>query len=248
MNRTLFLSLIGFPAGFLSALLGIGGGIILIPCLILLAKERLHKAVAISLIAVVPITATAASLQLLNYAVNWSIVMTIIIGAIVGSWFGVRAIHMLDHHRATRIFGYFLIGIGIYMTGVLPTSQGMLPTTGIFLAALGILVGFASGFFGISGGVLLVPGLVQVFGFSPTAAVVTSLISLLPVVIAGIVFHHAHDGLHERSLYVIIPASLVGVVLGVILLPSLTTWMLNLAFAVLLIATGVRLQKTEDPK
>lgn len=55
----------------------------------------------------------------------------------------------------------------------------------VILLSIGLAAGFASGLFGIGGGVLIVPALVYLLGFSQHRATGTSLVVLLPPVGLG---------------------------------------------------------------
>lgn len=59
------------------------------------------------------------------------------------------------------------------------------PTEWVALAGIGFVVGVVSGFFGIGGGVIMVPALALLFGWDMTAAAGTSLAAMIPTAAAG---------------------------------------------------------------
>ncbi len=85
-------------------------------------------------------------------------------------------------------------------------------SSSIFLLLLiGLFSGVASGFFGIDGGILTVPGLVYFAGFSQQAATGTSLAILLPPVgLAAVIEYYRHGNVDLKSAFIVAIALFAG--------------------------------------
>ncbi|RKY57690.1 MAG: sulfite exporter TauE/SafE family protein [Candidatus Latescibacterota bacterium] len=106
---------IGLAAGTASGLLGIGGGVVLVPALTLLVGLDVHKAVGISLATIIP---TAISGTVKHYSagnVDLKIALFIIAGAVTGGYLGATLSQHLPAHVLRRVFGGFLIVAAIRM-------------------------------------------------------------------------------------------------------------------------------------
>lgn len=104
---------LGFITGFLSGLLGIGGGVVMIPALIMIARLSIREAMGISLLAIIP-TALVGFLK--SYSAGFVDIRTSLIIAstsVIGAYFGSTVMGMLSTRSLRIIFGVFLIIIGL---------------------------------------------------------------------------------------------------------------------------------------
>jgi hypothetical protein len=84
--------LIGFVVGTLSAIMGIGGGFIIVPAMIYLLRMPTNVVIGTSLVQIIGITALTTLLQASsNYSVDILLAAILIAGGVVGAQFGVRA-------------------------------------------------------------------------------------------------------------------------------------------------------------
>jgi uncharacterized membrane protein YfcA len=110
----------------------------------------------------------------------------------------------------------------------------------LFLLLIGIVAGVASGLFGIGGGVLIVPGLVFLLGFSQHAAIGTSLAILLPPVgIAAVLEYYRHGNVDLKAAFIVAAALLVGAWGGAILANHIKDSYLRLAFGIFVVGLGL---------
>lgn len=116
----------------------------------------------------------------------------------------------------------------------------MYPTvTFPLLLATGMVAGVLSGLFGIGGGVIIVPALIYILGFSQHRATGTSLAVLLPPVgLAAVLEYYRHQNVDLRAALVIAAAALVGGWLGAVLANRLSGPSLRLAFGVFVVIMG----------
>ena len=100
---------IGAAAGFCSGLLGVGGGVVMVPLLVLLGKRSQREAHAISLGAIVPIGIAGV----LTYGVAGEVrvpeALALAAGSLVGAQFGARALTRAPERTLKLVFGCFLV-------------------------------------------------------------------------------------------------------------------------------------------
>jgi uncharacterized membrane protein YfcA len=112
-------------------------------------------------------------------------------------------------------------------------------STIVLLLMIGLVSGIASGVFGIGGGVLIVPGLVYLLGFSQHEATGTSLAILLPPVgLAAAFEYYRHNNVDLKAALVVAAALLVGAWFGAVLANHLKGPYLRLAFGVFVVGIG----------
>jgi uncharacterized membrane protein YfcA len=106
---------IGVFGGVLSGLLGVGGGVVMVPLLVLWAGYRQRDAHALSLGAIIPIS--LASVLVYGAAGKVRVVDAVALaaGAIVGARIGADALARIDERRLKLVFGLFLGGVSILM-------------------------------------------------------------------------------------------------------------------------------------
>ena len=114
-------------------------------------------------------------------------------------------------------------------------------STWIRVAVVGLFAGPASGLFGVGGGTIIVPGLVLVAGFSQKLATGTSLAAVVPISAAALVGYARGDSVDvQRGLWIGLGA-VVGTLIGTRLLRRTSDRWLQVGFALLLVATGLRM-------
>jgi len=106
---------------------------------------------------------------------------------------------------------------------------------------VGIVAGFLSGLFGVGGGILIVPALVAVLGFEQRHAHGTSLAAVLPIGASSMLSYALEDKVDWSVGLFLAIGAIAGAVIGTYILHKLPHDVLAVAFAVLLLATAVRL-------
>ena len=112
---------------------------------------------------------------------------------------------------------------------------------------LGIAAGVLSGLFGVGGGILFVPTLVAL-GLGQLEAQGTSLLAILPTVLAGTWSQRRYGNLRMRSAIVLGVASVVGVEIGASLATRIPEDTLRRLFALLLFGAAAQLVSRTRPK
>jgi uncharacterized membrane protein YfcA len=113
-------------------------------------------------------------------------------------------------------------------------------TTVILAILLGVTAGVFAGMFGVGGGILFVPAFVAL-GLDQLEAQGTSLLAILPTVVAGTLNQRRYGNLRVRTAIVVGLVSIVGVEIGARLVTELPETTLRRLFAVLLFGVAAQL-------
>lgn len=107
------------------------------------------------------------------------------------------------------------------------------------LLIIGFVSGIASGLFGVGGGILIVPGLIYLAGFSQHAATGTSLAILLPPVgLAAVIEYYRHGNVDWIAAAIVAVALFIGAWFGAAIANQVAGPYLRLAFGVFVVAMG----------
>lgn len=195
LNHFLFLSsclAIGAVSGFLGGLLGIGGGVVIVPALIIVfdltgligSESATVVAVATSLSCIVLTSLSAAITQARAGMVDWEIVRRWVIFLVLGSFVaGSLADNLPSALFRTLIGGFLLFVAFVMLTSWKPSATRTRPGRGLS-ALLGSAGGVVSGIAGIAGGNVIVPTLIY-FNTPVHRATATSSTLGVPIALAG---------------------------------------------------------------
>jgi uncharacterized membrane protein YfcA len=106
---------IGLGGGLLSGLLGVGGGIVMVPLLVLWAGYAQRQAHAISLGAIIPISIAGIATYGVAGKVEWWDAFALAAGAVVGAPIGAGLLARIDERLLKIIFGTFLVAVAVLM-------------------------------------------------------------------------------------------------------------------------------------
>jgi hypothetical protein len=107
--------IIGLATGFLSGLMGVGGGIIAVPAMVTFLHVTQHKAHGTSL-AMMVLTATASAIAYFSRGqVNVPLAITLSVGTVVGAYLGARVMSRVPAHQLRLVFGIFILLVGLRM-------------------------------------------------------------------------------------------------------------------------------------
>jgi uncharacterized membrane protein YfcA len=110
------------------------------------------------------------------------------------------------------------------------------------LVGVGAVSGFAAGIFGIGGGVLIVPGLIYLAGFTQHRATGTSLAVLLPPVgLAATIEYYRHGNVDLGAAFIVAALMFAGAWFGAVVAQRMSGPYLRLAFGLFVVALGVSL-------
>ncbi len=115
----------------------------------------------------------------------------------------------------------------------------LFPASSLTLLLIGLIAGILSGFFGIGGGVVIVPSLIYFLGFSQHKATGTSLAVLLPPIgLMAVLEYYRHGDVDLRAALFVALASLIGAGVGAILANKFSGPVLKLGFGVFVVVMG----------
>jgi len=197
------LILLGGATGTAAGYLGIGGGVILVPVLTELFHARgfsLDQAMtctfATSLFAAIFTTGFSAWQQwrqkgLIAGAVLW-MAAGAIVGGQVGAWLG----SSLPGEALHTLFGLFLLLAAVYLAfnrgGSKSTESYLIRRE--WLAVVGFFIGVVAAWFGVGGGILMVPAFIFLFRFPVGKVAGTSSAVAFLIVISGVVGYLLYGG------------------------------------------------------
>jgi hypothetical protein len=116
MTDAVFLVALGIIAGLLSGLIGIGGGVIIVPALVFLFGMTQHQAQGTTLALLVPPIGFLAAWTYYKHGhVDLRAAALICGGFVLGSLFGARFATGLSDELLQKVFGVALVGIGLKM-------------------------------------------------------------------------------------------------------------------------------------
>jgi uncharacterized membrane protein YfcA len=259
MTEIILYQLTGAVAGLAAGLLGIGGGLIIVPILFFIfsqqpvaAEHVMHMALATSLATIIITSFASARAHHQRGAVLWPIVFSLSPGIIIGAWLGAMFASMLASDVLRPVFGLFELIVALYLlANYKPGTHGNhISRTASFTG--GTVIGSVSSIVGIGGGTLTVPFLLW-HSMPIRNAVASSAACGFPIAVAGtaayIVSGWNVSGLTPHTLgYVNLPAfaliivtSMVTAPLGASLAHKLPETTLRTVFALVLIALGVKM-------
>jgi uncharacterized membrane protein YfcA len=231
-------------------LFGVGGGIIMVPVLTAFFGLTQHQAHGTSLAAVAATALAGIVVYGLAGHVAWLPAALMAVSGALTARLGARLAARTGREHLAMAFAVFvlLMGIRILLRAPVTADHAALAAgpfsgpAGIAAAlAVGAAVGLLAGYMGVGGGVIAVPALTLLFGMSQQTAQGTSLALILGSAPFGAI-EHAKLGNVDKKL---LPGLMVGALLGAPLaswaaqrLPQAT---LARAFAIFLLANGVRM-------
>ncbi|MGE0197775.1 MAG: sulfite exporter TauE/SafE family protein [Simkaniaceae bacterium] len=250
-------AIIGVLAGILSGLLGIGGGIVTIPCLLLVfahsdipPQAYMHLAIGTSLAAMVFTTLSGSYTHYKKEAVLFEIVKPMALGVIVGSFLGALITRILPSHFLQIFFGAFecVLGIRFLLPEKPITKHHPLPKFwGLSTIALGVSI--FSTMMGVGGGLINVPILSyfhvpvkKAIGTSSALSFLISLCGAISFLLLGVHASKAPDSVG----FLYLPAFIIISIISFFVAPygakwahSLPTTILKKVFGGILILAGL---------
>ncbi|UXY15424.1 sulfite exporter TauE/SafE family protein [Chitiniphilus purpureus] len=250
---------VGVLAGFLAGLLGVGGGLVIVPALLLvfdalgLAQAHAqHLALGTSLATIVVTSLSSLRAHHAHGAVRWPVFRAISPGIVLGTFLGAQLAGLADATLLKWCFVLFAYAVAAQMLlDARPRPQRVLPGATV-LAAWGGLIGAVSSWVGIGGGSLSVP-LLSWHNVPVKEAIGTSAAIGLPIALAGSAGYAVSGwgvpGLPQGSVGFIYLPALLGIALasfplakaGAALAHRLPVAVLKRCFAVLLLLLASRM-------
>ncbi len=112
----LLAGLVGLVGGIASGLFGVGGGVIMVPAMVLLLSPPIRdikQAIGTSLAVIIPTALVGSWKHFTHGNVDWRVALALAPTAIVGSYLGVWLTTMLRADQLKQAFGGFLVLVGL---------------------------------------------------------------------------------------------------------------------------------------
>jgi uncharacterized protein len=241
-NRTVVLGLAGAVAGGLCGLLGVAGGVVIVPVLTS-RKIGMTRATAsgTTIAAVLPISVVAALTYAGLHNVDEPAASAIVPGAAAGVIIGSLLATRVRASVLRILFQAVLLATAVRLLVALPSGSihriALEAPAAVTLCALGTVAGLASGMLGSGGGSFLVPALVLGLGLVQQVAQGTALLALIPIWIIGALTHHKTHTLALREAAALGSCGALTVPLGAAIASHVGALPLRVIFAAFLIAT-----------
>ena len=266
MTQVILLAVAGFVGGAFGSMVGLGGGVFLIPMLTLFLDVPIHNAIAASLAAVIATSTTGSITYLRQGLTNLRLGVTmetaLVVGALVGGLVGA----FLGKEVLSAVFGAVMVAVSIYMV-LRRNSAPSYPAEGADLGSLGtayfdrslgrevryrvkrlplgmlmgLVAGNVSGLLGVGGGFLTVPFMRLGMDVPMRAAVSTSSLMLGATACAGSLVYLARGMMDPMTAVPVVLGVMTGAYLGSSLALRVRSAVLILILSVVLFALAVQM-------
>jgi len=105
----------GATVGFLAGFLGVGGGFLIVPSLVLFLQIPIKSATGTSLLIIAANSALALIGHRHSLAVDWVRLLELVGPALLATYMGVKLTEILSAQQLRRVFGVFVILMGVFM-------------------------------------------------------------------------------------------------------------------------------------
>ncbi|WP_027410063.1 sulfite exporter TauE/SafE family protein [Anoxybacteroides tepidamans] len=261
------LVLVGFLAGTIGSLIGLGGGVIIVPSLLFLGNSHLipavspQMAVGTSLVVIIFNGLSSTLSYMKDKMVDYRSGLLFFIGSGPGAILGAWVNESLSFSHFSLYFGLFLISMSFLLiftnnrsrqtkqkhfpiSCTYVTNEGETITYGyhpIGAVAISFIVGFFGGLFGIGGGSLMVPAMILLFLFPPHVAVATSMFIIFLSSLVSSVTHVAIGNVEWLFALALIPGVWFGAKVGALTNKKLKSKTVVFVLRFVLIFLGIRL-------
>lgn len=262
MNTYIINIIIGIVAGVMAGMFGIGGGVVIVPALILLSGFSIVQANGTSLAALLLPVGILAVISyykagLINIKISGLVAIGLVIGVIAGSFIALS----IPVSGLKFIYGLFLLYVSWNFMKPLDLWRKYIRKENIvteikpekshsdynllFFPLVGILAGIMSGLFGIGGGLVIVPVLIAFLHMDTKRAVGTSLGALLlPVTFPGVLIYYDAGHLNIGYAASVAAGLVIGALFGAKITISLPSVTVKRIYSIFLLIMGINFIRT----
>lgn len=235
-------AIVGLAAGLLGGMFGVGGGLLIVPALVLVLGFDQRLAHGTSLAAILPIAAASLITYTVADNVDWVVALWISVGAIAGAFIGTRLLQVVPKRALTIAFVAVMLATAVRL--FIP-SEGTAREALTFLAAMGLLAvgvlsGTLAGLLGVGGGIIMVPAMVVLFGLPSVVAKGTSVAVIIPTSIIGTLRNRSASNADIPVACMVGMAGVVSAVVGSLVADRMSDAVSNALFAGLLVVVSIR--------
>jgi uncharacterized membrane protein YfcA len=234
---------IGVGAGLLSGMFGVGGGILVVPALVMMLRFDQRLANGTSLGAVLPISVASLFTYWSHDNVDWAMALWLVVGALGGAILGTKWIHMLPRKVLGHLFAVMLIAtaIRLFIPMTADGRDAITAVTAIALVAIGLVTGTLAGLLGIGGGVVMVPAMIVFFSELNVVAKGTSVAVIIPTSIMGTWRNWKADNIDLKVAAIVGFGGVASAVAGGVIADLMSEDLSNILFASLVLVVATRM-------
>jgi hypothetical protein len=179
--------LVGIVGGFVSGLFGVGGGVLIVPGLVLVLGVEQRVAHGTSLAAMIPIALSGTFAYSLQGSIDWALALPLSVGSVVGARYGTLLLEVLSTAVLARILSVVLLlsALRLVVGSTTDSSNRADLTLGMVVALLvvGLASGALAGLMGVGGGAITIPAMVVLAHVAGSVARGTSLAVIVPTAV-----------------------------------------------------------------
>lgn len=247
-------ALLGFVAGILNGLIGVGGGIVMTPGLVVYGRNSPEVAVGTSLAAIVVLSSAAFLMHasLTGLGSDATSIAAVVVAGVVGAQLGGWILARLTASWMLLMFSAFLLVMSVRLlvqalgieTGF---GSGQVEWRGVApwwaYPVVGFSSGVLSGMFGVGGGALVLLGFAVLFAMPVAEGLPLALLVNVTNALAGCIRHSRRGRVLWREVRRMVPAALLGIVLGTVVAIELSPDLLRIVFGAFFLFMSVHVAR-----
>lgn len=255
----ILLPFLGFLIGTVASMVGVGGGVFIVPLLTLVCDFSPSNAVGTSLATIVftslASTANYSRQKRIYYKTGLILAITTVPGAILGAYLT----SIIEAQLLGLIFGFFVLFVALRMILKLNFSKNRCADTEksnpidsersllecknkvLLGVVLGFFAGLSSGLLGIGGGSLMVPIMVLAMGMPMHITVATSMFTMIFTSTSGVIEHFRLDHINFEYALLLVLGTIFGAQLGAYASKRISGRNLRRIFGLVLVIVSIRM-------
>ena len=235
---------IGLFGGSISGLVGIGGGIVMVPLMVGLLGMSQHRAHGTSLAIIVPVAFAATIRYATANPIDWTLVVALAATSVGFATVGARLTAYINPTMLRRLFGLLLLVTALRMIfSIQDVALLQLDGEQRVLAAIvtGMVTGLVSGAMGVGGGIVMVPAMVILMGIEQVDAQGISLAVIVPTALSGAFQHFRMGHVDHRLALTVGVGGIAGGIAGAQVAQILPSPVLRGVFAAVVLFSSQRM-------
>lgn len=245
---------LGTIVGLLNGLIALGGGLLLTPFLVAQRGLPPQIAVGTSLAVVVFLSAIGLAAHAVqgNLTIGWTQVGICAAGGTLGVAIGSKVLATLTPHWMLKAFAVLLLLVAIRL--ILQGLDWMAPASAVGVAVpwfvlltIGGATGVISAIFGVGGGAMALLALATIYGMPIKEGLPVALAINVSNALSGAIYHAHKRNILLQEVQSLIPAAVIGVILGAWLAQHIPPQSLRVAFGFVLLFLAYRLFRRKSP-
>jgi len=238
--------------GWVASMIGVGGGIFMVPLLAFFYVPTTQIAVGTSLAAIIFNSLSSTLGYARQGVVDFPLGLMLMPSSTLGAWLGAYLTEFISSEGLSLAFGLLLVYVaGLMLWGKTPkdlaarfqsrTSEGRVIYRWPPVVAVGGLAGMAAGFFGIGGGIVMVPAITLLLGADIVRAVATSLFVMGPSALIGSIQHAFLGNLRVEFALPLALGIILGAQLGSFTSTRLPKLLLQRLFGIVMLYSAINM-------